>query len=116
MPCFRCGRFGAGPLWACGVAGTDLMVEQGALDRCALVRCLFGGESRCHSEGSGNGRCKACLFGILPGWSGWDAACSYAGCSHRAVAMGLPGGKRFACREHAEKILRRRGRSGVARA
>jgi hypothetical protein len=37
------------------------------------------------------------LFGVLPGWSGWDKPCGYKGCKNRAAFAGVPGQIKHVC-------------------
>lgn len=62
-----------------------------------MATCLGCGDSRCFAEGSGNGRCKGCGYGILPGWSGSDRSCGYKGCTERAAFAGVPGAIKSVC-------------------
>ena len=109
MPCTDCNRFYPSQCHAMGVT-----VDR-APGRCDKVRCMACGELRCHGEGTGNGRCKGCHYGMLPGWSGAGGACSYQGCAVPAVYDGLPGSKRKCCRAHGDDVLRRQRerRAGV---
>jgi hypothetical protein len=61
------------------------------------VECLGCGAERCFAEGLGNGRCKACHYGILPNWSGWDRPCGYKDCDGRASFAGVPGKIKRVC-------------------
>lgn len=79
-------------------------------NRCGKVKCMACGEMRCHGEGTGNGCCKACLFGRLPGWSfsSRPSTCMYKGCSEPAVYSRLPGSKPDCCKAHGSAIITRR--------
>jgi hypothetical protein len=78
-------------------------------EQCGRVTCLACGVTQCHGNGSRNGCCRECHYGMLPGWSssGEGYACSYAGCKSPAVYAYLPGGKRYACKAHGDKRLKR---------
>jgi hypothetical protein len=81
----------------CGYCGTGY----GNGGNCAPVACMLCDTVQCHSNGSGNGRCKCCHRGFLPGWSGTRAECGRTGCDAPAVADGPRGP---VCRECAETI------------
>ena len=54
------------------------------------------------SNGLARGTCSICLVGLLPGWSGTDRSCSYAGCAERAVAR-ADGQNAYRCCFHLER-------------
>lgn len=60
-----------------------------AQDRdCEPVDCMACGSRQCFGNGSGNGCCKVCVSGYLPGWSreGDARVCGYKGCDGDAVS------------------------------
>ncbi len=58
---------------------------------CKQTTCRGCGKQRCMSEGTGNGRCRACVYGQLEGWShGYNNVCGYAKCGKPAAFSGLP--------------------------
>jgi len=69
---------------------------------CAVATCLGCGTSQCFSNGGASGSCSVCHYGILPGWSGSDGNCSYAGCKNKG-AFAYVRGKRYVCLEHAKR-------------
>lgn len=67
---------------------------------CKPVECMLCGTVQCFSNGLGNGRCKLCSAGFLPGWSRpHDQRCGYAKCDEPAV--GIVPGRKLACKSHA---------------
>lgn len=64
--------------------------------------CLACGSRQCSGNGLARGTCGICLVGLLPGWSGADRACQYAGCHERVVAS-ADGARRYRCRAHLER-------------
>ena len=68
---------------------------------CRPVACLLCGSVQCHGNGSGNGRCKVCYFGRLPGWSGNHGECDRA--SWHGTAVGVARKCRL-CRAHIEAV------------
>jgi hypothetical protein len=67
---------------------------------CKPAECMLCGTVQCFSNGLGNGRCRLCSFGFLPGWSRpYDQRCGYAKCNAPAVAIVT--GKKLACKDHA---------------
>lgn len=82
---------------------------------CPESTCLACGLTQCHSNGGARGQCDICHYGLLPGWSGWDRPCGYAGCRNRAVAAAPR--VRYACRDHlarASIMLPHRGHVTLA--
>jgi hypothetical protein len=69
---------------------------------CEAVACLGCGAVQCHGNGLGRGTCRACHYGILPGWSGSDCRCSYKGCASRATFRYVPRVGNV-CAAHAER-------------
>lgn len=67
-----------------------------------LERCMGCGIVQCHGNGLGNGCCKVCHYGILPGWSGSSGQCSYKGCAEQGVFRHVRG-KAYVCRKHASQ-------------
>ncbi len=55
---------------------------------CTPVACMLCGTVQCMGNGSGNGCCRLCSHGYLPGWSRTtrQATCGYARCGLPAVA------------------------------
>jgi hypothetical protein len=61
---------------------------------------------QCFQNGGGNGCCKVCHHGWLPGWSrgyspGTARTCGYKGCENEPVATCR---KKAVCMEHAKRI------------
>lgn len=100
MSCLDCGR--AFPSGWYQAPATDY--------QCGKVQCQACGELRCHGEGSGNGCCKACRYGRLPGWSfsSKPSVCQYAGCESPAVYAYMPGAKKHVCVAHGKALLERK--------
>ena len=83
----------------CEACGSCYGLHSGA-KRCGTSTCRYCGTIQCSSNGLGNGCCKVCFHGLLPGWSGSEGICRYNGCKAEAVARGIRG-KRYVCRDHA---------------
>lgn len=71
---------------------------------CEIAVCLGCGTSQCFYNGAGKGTCSSCGYGILPGWSGSKGTCSYVGCTEPAAFAYCPGGKRYVCHAHAQRV------------
>lgn len=65
--------------------------------------CLGCATTQCHGNGLGKGSCSVCLFGILPGWSGWIQTCGYKGCELQAAFHDVPGSVKRVCHYHATR-------------
>jgi len=89
--CKRCGTAGG-----CGSEG------------CTEVTCLYCGTTQCSGNGLGNGQCKVCHYGFLPGWarSSGHVGCSYKGCKETPVGR-FPH-KGVCCARHGTLIMNRR--------
>lgn len=74
----------------------------GGQQACGTTTCLACESTQCMVNGLGRGQCGICHVGLLPGWSGTDCQCSYAGCTARAVAR-ADGPNRNRCRAHLER-------------
>jgi hypothetical protein len=77
---------------------------------CLQVKCRACDAIQCHGNGTGNGCCKVCFYGRLPGWSfGREPkTCQYKGCDEPAVYSRLPGSKKACCAKHGRQIIHRR--------
>jgi len=76
---------------------------------CTPVACMLCGTVQCMGNGSGNGCCRLCSHGYLPGWSRTtrQATCGYARCGLPAVAWvrrGKTGCFGHAMRQLAEQV------------
>ena len=69
--------------------------------KCPVTTCLACGTAQCFGNGLGNGCCRVCLIGFLPGWAGTDQPCGYAECTQRAVGRGKR--NKFVCEFHLTK-------------
>jgi hypothetical protein len=69
--------------------------------RCTPVACLLCRTIQCSGNGSGDGCCRLCSHGYLPGWSRTtrEAQCGYAGCLQPAA--GWVTRSKPACLHHA---------------
>ena len=85
----------------CKLCGSACGVVKPAV-QCAATTCLACGSRQCMSNGLARGTCSICLVGLLPGWSGTDRSCSYAGCAERAVAR-ADGQNAYRCCFHLER-------------
>ena len=74
----------------------------GGQTACGVTTCLACESPQCMVNGLGRGQCGICIVGLLPGWSGTDCQCSYAGCTAKAVAR-ADGPNRNRCRTHLER-------------
>lgn len=75
-------------------------------EECKPAQCEGCGTWQCFGNGTGNGRCKVCLYGHLSGWSkGFlgGKTCGYKGCDREAVFFGVPRVKRC-CAECASRV------------
>lgn len=75
-------------------------------EECKPAQCEGCGTWQCFSNGTGNGRCKVCLYGHLSGWSkGFmeGKGCGYKGCAREAVFFGVPRVKRC-CAKCAPRV------------
>lgn len=70
---------------------------------CQIVTCMLCGTPQCHANGLGNGCCKVCSYGYLPGWgrSAVLETCGYAKCDNTAVAQAR---NRPVCTGHTQRI------------
>lgn len=69
---------------------------------CKAVACLGCGTVQCFGNGGARGTCSVCHYGILPGWSGSDCQCKYAGCKDKAAFLYAPR-KGSVCARHANQ-------------
>jgi hypothetical protein len=69
---------------------------------CDVATCMLCQSPQCMGYGLGNGTCAICLYGLLPGWSGNDRKCGYAGCGNKAVARAPRIG--YVCMEHTRRV------------
>jgi hypothetical protein len=67
-----------------------------------VVRCMACDTPQCIGNGLARGTCSVCYIGLLPGWSGSDRTCSYAGCNEPAIAR-ADGKNKYRCRKHLER-------------